>query len=351
MGVFVLGMHRSGTSAVTRVVNLLGVPIGRVDRLMPVRPDNPAGFWEHLALMDVNDAVLERLGGSWDAPPQPDATVASRADFADLRGKARDEFDATYEGDRWVFKDPRVSLLLPFWRAVLDDPNHHVAMIVLRNPLDIAASLARRDQFAVPYSLALWEHYTRAALRDAAGLPVLVVDYDELVDDGARGTDALHDFLGAHDQLEGDADRGAIGAFLAAGLRHSRHGQAEVEQDERVTDEQRRLCDATAALVGRHDRFDIAIETLPAVSPSTPSLIEARRSPATPERSTLDAITRLLGTTEAGLQACEREREAMRGTFDAVDATLGYTAIGRLERAALGAARRARRVQERFSRR
>jgi hypothetical protein len=41
----------------------------------------------------------------------------------------------------------------------------------------------------------------------------------------------------------------------------------------------------------------------------------------------------------------------MRGTFDAVEATLGHTAIGRLERVALGAARRARRVQRRFLRR
>src|SRR3954451_19723384 len=111
MGVYVLGMHRSGTSAVTRVVNLLGVPIGRADRLMPVQADNPAGFWEHLALMEVNDAVLARLGGTWDAPPPADAT----AELDDLRKTARQEFDATYDGDRWVFKDPRVSLLVAFW--------------------------------------------------------------------------------------------------------------------------------------------------------------------------------------------------------------------------------------------
>src|SRR5687767_5877934 len=121
-------MHRSGTSAVTRVINLLGVPIGRADKLMPVQADNPAGFWEHLALMDVNDAVLERLGGRWDAPPP---RPVSPINVDDLRETARAEFYATYDGTRWVFKDPRVSLLLPFWRSVLDD-SRSVAVIVLR---------------------------------------------------------------------------------------------------------------------------------------------------------------------------------------------------------------------------
>src|SRR4051812_45873084 len=98
MGVYVLGMHRSGTSAVRRVVNLLGVPIGREERLMPVQADNPGGFWEHLALMEVNDEALARLGGRWDAPPEPRTTAA---DLSDVAARAKVEFDATYDGERW----------------------------------------------------------------------------------------------------------------------------------------------------------------------------------------------------------------------------------------------------------
>src|SRR4051812_46248926 len=131
MGVYVLGMHRSGTSAVTRVVNLLGVPIGRPERLMIARDDNPAGFWEHGGLMDVNDALLARLGGSWDAPPE---RARGDVDLGDLAARARHEFDATYDGDRFVYKDPRVTVLLPFWRAVLGE-RATVAIVVLRNPL------------------------------------------------------------------------------------------------------------------------------------------------------------------------------------------------------------------------
>jgi hypothetical protein len=345
MGVYVLGMHRSGTSAVTRVVNLLGVPIGRAERLMVAREDNPAGFWEHVGLMHVNDALLARLGGSWDAPPDhaPDAV-----DLADLVARARDEFNATYDGDGFVYKDPRVSVLLPFWRAVLGE-RATVAIVVLRNPLDIAQSLLHRNQLAVSYSLALWEHYLRVLLRDVAGMPLLVVDYDALVDSPASTTDALRSFLRAHDELRGGADEAAIGAFLADGMRHSRSDRARLDTDDRVTDEQRALHDATIALVGNHDAFVPPAAGLP--SPTTPVLIAARRAPVTPELATLDATTRALGVSEAQYDACAHEAAAMRGTYTAVEETLGYREIGRLERSALGLVGRARRMQQRLVRR
>jgi hypothetical protein len=344
MGVFVLGMHRSGTSAVTRVVNLLGVPIGRPERLMPVQADNPAGFWEHLALMDVNDAVLARLGGSWDAPPPADAH--ERTDLDDLARRARAEFDETYDGDRWVFKDPRVSLLLPFWRGVLEsDRRTDVAIVVLRNPLDIAASLARRNRFATAYALALWEHYTHAIVRDATSLPALVVDYDTLVDDAPRVVDALDAFLTAHGQLDGGADRTEIRDFLAAGLRHTRHDRAALDADARVTAEQRALYDVLAALVGAHD--DLAGAAVPAPSPSTAVLLAARRDARTPELQVVDALCRQLGDAEGRLDECTAEAAALRPTVAAVEGALGSAELGRVERAALGAARRVRAVQAR----
>src|SRR5215469_9555194 len=62
--VFVLGMHRSGTSAVTRVLNLLGVELGT--GLMAASPDNERGYWEHLGIVQEHDQLLEALGSSWD---------------------------------------------------------------------------------------------------------------------------------------------------------------------------------------------------------------------------------------------------------------------------------------------
>jgi hypothetical protein len=352
MGVYVLGMHRSGTSAVTRVVNLLGVPIGRVKRLMPVQADNPAGFWEHLALMEVNDAVLARLGGAWDAPAVPAPHFGEDATFADLRERARAEFDATYDGDRWVFKDPRVSVLLPFWRTVLAarDSASDIAIVVLRNPLDIAASLQRRNTFAAVYTFALWERYLRLALRDAHGLPVLVFDYDALLDDPSS-VDTLEGFLATHGQIDAGVPRDEIRAFLAASLRHSRHDRSAFGRDARVTAEQRALFDACAGLVGAHDAF--VAPALPDESATTEPLLAAHRDHEARDAAAraLDGVLHPLGEAEVRAERAERDGAGARATEAAVRDALGYTAIGRLERGALGAVRRARGLQQRLRRR
>jgi hypothetical protein len=64
-GVAVLGMHRSGTSAAARVVNLLGVPLLASDDLLPADGVNPRGYWESERLLRANDELLEAAGGSW----------------------------------------------------------------------------------------------------------------------------------------------------------------------------------------------------------------------------------------------------------------------------------------------
>ena len=70
MGVFVLGMHRSGTSAVTRAISAFGVPLGHPADAMPPGPDNPEGFAESIALAECNERLLDLAGGRWDAPPE-----------------------------------------------------------------------------------------------------------------------------------------------------------------------------------------------------------------------------------------------------------------------------------------
>ena len=68
----ILGMHRCGTSLITRVVNLLGWHLGAEERLMKADQFNPKGYWEHQSIVDLNDEILRRLGGSWrDPPPFP----------------------------------------------------------------------------------------------------------------------------------------------------------------------------------------------------------------------------------------------------------------------------------------
>ena len=95
----VVGMHRSGTSAVTRVVNLLGVPLGREDDIYSAK-DNPSGHWESRQLCAVNNMILHVFGGfDMAMPPMPRSWLQSRR-AAHLRPVMRAAFDNVYQGER-----------------------------------------------------------------------------------------------------------------------------------------------------------------------------------------------------------------------------------------------------------
>src|SRR4051812_19368334 len=67
--VSVIGMHRSGTSLVARITNLLGVDFGATAEMLPAAPRNPSGFWENARLVELNDELLDALGGNATTPP------------------------------------------------------------------------------------------------------------------------------------------------------------------------------------------------------------------------------------------------------------------------------------------
>ena len=118
-GVFVLGMHRSGTSVAARLVNLLGVPL-LSDDLLPPDDANPKGYWESETLKRLNDELLAGLGRDWTWPPRVtppwDGAAAQR-----MSVRAREELGAL--GDEWVWKDPRNCVTFEFWvRALALDP-------------------------------------------------------------------------------------------------------------------------------------------------------------------------------------------------------------------------------------
>ena len=168
---------------------------------------------------------------------------AARADGTDmvvptagrrrLRGGHRRHHDHAGHGRRrvfrsvhrvtpWVWKDPRTCVLLPFWRHVLGP--RLAAVIVFRNPLEVAESLQRRHGFTPSFGLALWERYNRLLLSHAAGLPVLVSRYDDLMTDADRWTEQVGGFLAGLGMAIGTPTvDGAVASFVDPGLRHSSH--------------------------------------------------------------------------------------------------------------------------------
>ena len=187
----VLGMHRSGTSALTGALAKAGANPGKT--LMAPTADNPEGYWEDATLVGFNDQLLRQLGARWDSiAPLPESwpklplTLAAREQAADLI--AAEWGDAKLA----VIKDPRLCRLLPLWRAVLVDAGFIVSCVLMtRRPTAVARSLARRDQFAPEKSLALWLAHLTQAERDSRGLARAFVTYEALLADPAAAFDRV----------------------------------------------------------------------------------------------------------------------------------------------------------------
>mgnify|MGYP002622022367 CR=1 FL=1 len=178
--VVVLGMHRSGTSAVARYLCSLGGFVGRDDDLMPARPDNPLGFYERVDTAALNDDVLEAAGVDWSTAEGDLATRFSAGQFERFRMRARAIVEGLDGAGRFpVLKDPRLALTLPVWRTALGE----CAWIVsARDARDVASSLIRRNGFTRTHALALCESYLTSITSAVAGEEVLVVSYERLLE-------------------------------------------------------------------------------------------------------------------------------------------------------------------------
>ncbi|MDO5528441.1 MAG: glycosyltransferase [Paracoccus sp. (in: a-proteobacteria)] len=187
----ILGMHRSGTSFLADCLGALGYALPE-DRGGPAE-DNPNGHFEPTGIVALNNSFLAARGRSWldigvseggDAAPDAAQAERMRAAMAASFGDAR----------RVVLKDPRISLLLPLWRAFLTEEGiAHFALIALRDPREVAQSLAKRDQTPREFAMLVWTAYTLGALEGSEGLARRIVIFPDwtaepgdMLDDLAR---------------------------------------------------------------------------------------------------------------------------------------------------------------------
>lgn len=215
-----LGMHRSGTSAITRGLEVLGVSLG--DRLMAgVQDINDKGFFEDVDLVNINMRILEEMGLTWDSL---EGVRHSR-----ISSEKRGQFDR--DADEFLvarsrrfpaygIKDPRLCRLLPFWEdAFIRNGIEANGVIAIRNPASVAASLLRRDGFHPVKSHYLWLRHVLDSLRDSEWMRKrTVVDYDQLMVDPVAQVKRLGQQLGlAVNKKELERYQSQ---FLDDGLRH-----------------------------------------------------------------------------------------------------------------------------------
>ena len=174
----IAGAHRSGTSMLTRLLHDLGLELGPPGNIMPAQPDNPDGFWENLRFVAINDELLNQLGGAWDLPP------AACEDFSDVRFrqlwlKAQLLIESFSDKPVWGWKDPRNCLTLPFWRSLLPGLK---PVVIVRNPLEVAYSMHKRNGTSYALGLRLWEIYNRRILANTQPNARMVTNYQSFFD-------------------------------------------------------------------------------------------------------------------------------------------------------------------------
>jgi hypothetical protein len=191
----ITGMHRSGTSMVTRALHDSGLHLvgtGAED-LIDAAEDNPEGFWENKAIVACNDDLLEATGGAWDNPPQLPPVAVDDPRAAHVAEASTAALAALREHDRWGFKDPRTCLTAAYW---LDLEPELRFIICVRHPIEVALSLKRRNQNSYSLGLSLWERYYATVLDQVPAERRIVTHYDTFFTDPEGEVARLCDFAG-----------------------------------------------------------------------------------------------------------------------------------------------------------
>ncbi len=217
----VLGMHRSGTSAVTQLLALAGCSLPA--NVMPGDEHNPKGYFEPWKIAIFNDERLRAAGSAWDdifAFPYRDLLPEREQAWRERAGKL---FDAEFRRAAWpLMKDPRATVLLPLWRAVLAERDIAMRCVIpVRHPLAVAGSLARRDGFAPEKSVLVWSAYMLAAEAYTRDLPRAFVGYEALLADWRAEAARIEAAHGAALPKLTPAAAKKIDQFLTADLRHN----------------------------------------------------------------------------------------------------------------------------------
>ena len=298
-GLLVLGMHRSGTSALTRLLNLHGAVLG--DDLLPAGHDNPSGFWELREAVAIHERLLAGLGMAWDdpralPPDWQDGDAARRA--GDAIGAL---IDRTFAGEAlWAVKDPRLCRFAPLWsRAMRARGIEPHAILVARHPAEVAHSLQTRDALPAALGNLLWARHFVDAVNGSGDMPRTLLRYPDLLQDW-RGAVAGIEHALAVELRHDPAIEAAADAFLVPQMRHH------------VVDAGQSADGLVAPLQAALDQA--SDNTLPS---AWPTAVDRFSQVLAPVEGVVDGLAGMLSTSRAQLAAARDETAGLHGELDA----------------------------------
>ena len=239
-GLVVLGMHRSGTSAVMGALQAMGVFVGDRASLTAPNWDNPKGFFERKDARRVCDALLQGAGADWwqIADFRPEEVPQSL--LVDQVAEMQKVFAELKAAGFWALKEPRLCLLFPLIAPLVEDAG---VLLIVRHPVAVGLSLQKRQGYSLQAGVALWERYNRAAVENSGGRQVFRLVFEDVV---ARPATEL-----AQLGMELEAWVPGLDIDVEAGIAtidpKSHHHTSNPELERLLTDEQKHLWHCLAA--------------------------------------------------------------------------------------------------------
>ena len=214
--ILVLGMHRSGTSALTGVLSLLDVYLG--SELMKANFANQKGYFENNILYKINEKLLAQIGSSWDDIFYDEEKLDAIKEIGELKSAIKSEFEYAKS---FAIKDPRLALLFPVYKKVLDELDINIKIILpYRNPIEVANSLKRRDGMPLEKGMLLWAYHFLLAEKFSRGHERVFVNFDELISDTSKVVEDLSTKLHINFLDKLSKNKKEIEEFLEPSLKH-----------------------------------------------------------------------------------------------------------------------------------
>ena len=233
--IIVLGMHRSGTSALTGVLERLGATAPATQ--IQSGAQNPKGFFESQPIARLNDRLLEEADRCWDDWALMPSAWKERPGVDSLRTRAAKLLELEFGTPPLIaFKDPRLCRLFPFWADVFSGQGIATGVILThRHPSEVAQSLQVRNGFSLGQGLLLWLGYVLEAEHDSRGHTRAITSFDRLMADPEGEIERMETALGQAFPVAPEDRGSALAGFLEGDLRH--HHTAGVQDLPRMVAE------------------------------------------------------------------------------------------------------------------
>ena len=301
VAILVAGMHRSGTSALARVLSIAGCDLPKT--LMKPKRDNVTGFWESQAILDLNQEILASAGSYWDdwRPFAQDWYTSPIAD--EFRERARELIQSEFGSSRlFVLKDPRICRLMKFWIEALGASSIQPLVVSpIRNPFDAASSLHVRNGTDPSVGQLSWLRHVLDAEVASRSLKRAYLRYEQLLSETQALIGRLGDELGVswpkssspHTEIE-------IDEFLSPELHHHSSEDVSIRSNPCHSD----WIKTTFDIFDRWSRGEVRTEDIPDID-----RIKAAFDDATPAFSRAMAAGQ---TAERKSQTLSKELDASR---------------------------------------